>query len=381
MKKVFVSGCFDLFHSGHVQFLQTAARYGRLYVSVGSDATVRELKGRLPIYSQRERLRLVRAVRWVAEAFVASGSGVLDFADDLKRVRPDRFVVNADGHAPAKEELCRSLGIEYLVLPRRPGRGMVRRSTTALVAQARVPFRLDLAGGWLDQPWVSRIAPGPVITVSIEPSPEFAGRSGMAGSTRTKAIRLWGMELPEGDPEETARVLFAYDNPPGAEFVSGSQDALGIVLPGANRLYYAGGYWPEQIDTLRDAETLAWLQRRLRLLPLGARPAGYSVLDRVDLRKAWVESLAWAAEACWQAIARHDAVALGEAVTAGFSAQCAMFPRMTNPAIRQEIDRVRRRAHGVKITGAGGGGYLILVTDDDVPGTLPVTIRTEPPAP
>ncbi len=376
MKKVFVSGCFDLLHSGHVQFLQTAARYGRLYVSVGTDATVLALKGRLPVYSERERLRLVRAVRWVTEAFLAAGSGTLDFADDLRRVRPDRFVVNADGHAPAKEDLCRSLGIEYLVLPRTPGRRLAPRSTTALVAQARMPFRLDLAGGWLDQPWVSRIAPGPVITVSIEPSPEFAGRSGMASSTRSKAVRLWGMDLPEGDPEETARALFAYDNPPGAEFVSGSQDALGIALPGANRLHYAGGYWPDRIDTLRDAETLRWLQRRLRLWPLGPRPEGYSVLDRVDLRKAWVESLARAAEACWEAIARRDAALLGEAVTTGFHAQCAMFPLMADSAIHDEIARLRDRAHGVKITGAGGGGYLILVADDEVPGTLPVTIRT-----
>ena len=42
-KKVFVSGCYDLLHSGHVEFFQQASRYGDLYVGIGSDATYLEL--------------------------------------------------------------------------------------------------------------------------------------------------------------------------------------------------------------------------------------------------------------------------------------------------------------------------------------------------
>ena len=34
-KKVFVSGCYDLLHSGHVEFFQQASRYGDLYVGIG----------------------------------------------------------------------------------------------------------------------------------------------------------------------------------------------------------------------------------------------------------------------------------------------------------------------------------------------------------
>jgi cytidyltransferase-like protein len=45
MKKVLVSGCFDLLHGGHVAFFKTAASYGKLYVSVGSDVNLLELKG------------------------------------------------------------------------------------------------------------------------------------------------------------------------------------------------------------------------------------------------------------------------------------------------------------------------------------------------
>ena len=45
-KKVFVSGCFDMLHSGHVEFFREVAHYGDVYVALGSDKTVFDLKGR-----------------------------------------------------------------------------------------------------------------------------------------------------------------------------------------------------------------------------------------------------------------------------------------------------------------------------------------------
>jgi len=43
-KKVFVSGCFDMLHSGHVEFFRQASKYGKLFVSIGSDKTIKNLK-------------------------------------------------------------------------------------------------------------------------------------------------------------------------------------------------------------------------------------------------------------------------------------------------------------------------------------------------
>ena len=83
------------------------------------------------------------------------------------------------------------------------------RSTTALRTECRIPFRIDLAGGWLDQPFVSKHFPGPVLTISIEPTLEFNDRSGMASSTRRKAIELWKTDIPPGDPEMLAKMLFS----------------------------------------------------------------------------------------------------------------------------------------------------------------------------
>ena len=53
------------------------------------------------------------------------------------------------------------VGIEYVVLQRTPAEGLKARSSTDLKAETcRIPTRLDLAGTWIDQPYVSYLAPG-----------------------------------------------------------------------------------------------------------------------------------------------------------------------------------------------------------------------------
>ena len=115
-RKVFVSGCFDLLHSGHVAFLQEAASYGDVYVGLGSDGTVFGLKGLYPVNNQDERKYMLEALACVHTVVVNSGSGIMDFAEEIDRLKPDIFIVNEDGNSPAKENLCRELHIEYLVL-------------------------------------------------------------------------------------------------------------------------------------------------------------------------------------------------------------------------------------------------------------------------
>ena len=161
-------------------------------MGLGSDRTVFNLKGRPPVNSEQERLFMVQSVSCVHLAFVAQGAGLLDFAAELREMRPDVFVVNADGNTPDKRKLCEGLGIAYVVLQRQPHEGLAQRSSTDLRRLQRMPYRIDLAGGWLDQPFVSTHFPGPVITVSIEPTLEFNECSGMASSTRRTALKLWG---------------------------------------------------------------------------------------------------------------------------------------------------------------------------------------------
>lgn len=131
-KTVFVSGCYDLLHSGHVEFFRQASAFGHLYVGIGSDATIRELKHHEPMFPEEERLFMVRAIRYVKNAFVNRGSGYLDFVPTVDAVRPDVFVVNEDGASEEKRRFCQERGIEYVVLRRIPAGGLTARSSTEL---------------------------------------------------------------------------------------------------------------------------------------------------------------------------------------------------------------------------------------------------------
>jgi cytidyltransferase-like protein len=374
-KKVFVSGCFDMLHSGHVAFLKEASAFGKLFVGIGSDANVNSLKGRFPVNNEDERRYMLESVRHVHHCLVNKGWGITDFLEELNEIRPDVFVVNEDGHTPEKEELCRQLGIEYQVLKRVPHSGLPVRSTTAMRTECRIPFRIDLAGGWLDQPFVSKYFPGPVLTISIEPTLEFNDRSGMASSTRRKAIELWKTDIPAGNPEILAKMLFSYDNPPGTLDISGSQDALGIVLPGLNKLIYRGGYWPEKITSIDDERILQWVEAHLFLVTLGPRTGDYTVVGNSRVDQTGAENLSRAAAQCWNAILEMDLQGFGKHFRESFEAQVALFPNMAGIEIYRIIDHYRDKALGWKLSGAGGGGYLILVSEIPVPGAFQIRIR------
>jgi cytidyltransferase-like protein len=374
-KKVFVSGCYDLLHSGHVEFFQEAAKFGDLYVALGSDKTVYDLKGRVPVNNEVERLFMVKAVACVKDAFISQGSGMLDFFEELKQIKPDYFIVNEDGNLLEKKKLCDELGIEYKILKREPHVGLTARSTTSLRTINTIPFRIDVAGGWLDQPFVSKYFPGPVITISLEPTVDFNDRSGMASSTRRSAIDLWGPRLPAGDPEKLAKILFCYDNPPGTKEISGSQDAIGIVFPGLNKSWYEGEYWPAWIESVQDELILQFIEKSLNLIPLGPRVSGFSVLKNTCIDRSRAKDLSEAAEGCWNAILRKDVVEFGHYLRKGFEGQIAMFPNMMNKMVVELIEQYRSQALGWKLSGAGGGGYLILVSDQPIENAIHILIR------
>ena len=376
-KKVFVSGCYDLLHSGHVEFFQQASAFGDLYVALGSDKTVFDLKGRTPVNSEQERLFMVKSVSCVTDAFVSRGSGMLDFLEEFKELQPDFFVVNQDGNTPDKKRLCQEYRVEYVVLQRDPHPGLSPRSTTDLRTVHRIPFRIDLAGGWLDQPFVSKHYPGPVITISIEPTLQFNERSGMASSTRRAAIDLWGPRIPAGDYEKLAKILFCYDNPPGTQIISGSQDSIGIVFPGLAKANYRGEYWPTSIERVTYENVVQFVEDSLYLITLGPRHADFDVLADTKIDEKGAKALGDAAEACWQAIKELDVAGFGKSMRAAFEAQVAMFPNMMNDDVRQLIEQYQDDALGWKLSGAGGGGYLILVADKPIENAVRITARLD----
>jgi cytidyltransferase-like protein len=130
-KRVFVSGCFDLMHSGHVAFFKQASMHGDLYVSVGNDANIRQLKHHDPMFPEGERVYMAQSVRYVHRAFVARGMGH-DQKADLAFAKADIFFVNEDGDKPEKRKVCEELGIQYLVEARLPDAGLPARSSSSI---------------------------------------------------------------------------------------------------------------------------------------------------------------------------------------------------------------------------------------------------------
>jgi len=375
--KVFVSGCFDMLHSGHVAFFKEASQYGDLYVGIGSDGTIMELKARHTINSEQERLYMVKSIRYVTDAFVNRGNGILDFEQDIRELQPERCVVNEDGHSFAKEVLCKELGIEYIVLARIPEAGLPERSTTQIRGGvgSQLPYRLDLAGAWIDQPCVSKIAPGWALTLSLEPIIEYNERSGMSTSTRNAAKVIWPYQLPLEKPETLAEILFRYENRPGNEIISGAQDAIGICVPGLSRHYYNGDYWPEKIEKVYDEDVLEWLESHIYMVTLWPRPTGTDLLSNTAISEKNIDKLSSASDDCWKAIMDKDVNAFGRAFLNSFEAQTSIFPNMVNDDINEVISQYKDTALGWKLSGAGGGGYLILVSDQPIKNAMKIKIR------
>ena len=394
MKKVFVSGCYDLLHSGHIEFFKQASQFGELYVGIGSDATYQEYKHRKPMFPQEERLFMVRNVKAVKEAYINEGSGVIDFIPTLDIVKPDIFVVNAEGGSDAKRQLCEERGIQYIELERTPAEGLQARSSSSLKAalsnqqeekseipnhKSGIPTRLDLAGTWIDQPYVSVHQPGWAITISLEPTFDVRDRCGLSTSTRKMIQKIWPVKLPKMNPEMLARLVFCFENNPEREdgHISGAQDAIGICVPGLCRHYYDNNFWPKKIENTNDEMTLRFLEEHLVMIPMEPRKPGCSVTERKDITPAKVKALADAADACWEAIMARNLEAFAAAYKASFEAQIAMFPDMVAPTYigHPEQDNTyiaEAIAHysamddvlAWKMPGAGGGGYLALVVKD-----------------
>ena len=393
-KKVFVSGCYDLLHSGHVEFFKQASQYGDLYVGIGSDATYLEYKHRKPMFPEQERLFMVQAIRYVKQAYINQGSGVIDFLPTLDIVHPDILVVNAEGGSPEKRQLCVERGIEYVELQRTPHEGLQARSSTSLkqtLAQQEspnpssqtpdqgIPTRLDLAGTWIDQPYVSMHHPGWALTISLEPTFEVRDRCGLSTSTRKVIQKIWPMQLPNMDPETLARLVFCFENNPEqiGGHISGAQDAIGICVPGLARHYYDNSFWPSKIEYTSDEMTLRFLEKHLVMVPMEPRKPGCTVVEGKDITPAKVKDLADAADACWDAIQKRDLQAFADAYKASFNAQVAMFPGMVTPSFidhpEQDGSYIQKaiaqymampEVLALKMAGAGGGGNLALVVTD-----------------
>ncbi len=249
----------------------------------------------------------------------------------------------------------------------------------------RIPYRMALAGGWIDQPFVSRLnptPPGSMVVVNLHPDFHFMERCGMASGTRNVMRRAWGDCLPQGDPARLVRDLYAIENKDKTE-PSGSQDMIGLIYPGINRLDYdaahEGGVFPAHIETCRDEKATTWLERSLHFLPVMQRPPGYNPLEVKNLDPHWVQRLGQSGKDCYAAILAQDAQGLGESFNECMRCWEALLPgAVRHHTIHMDLhalwEAYRSRYPGALYSGCGGG-YLMVVSDQPVPGAFQVRVR------
>ncbi len=249
-----------------------------------------------------------------------------------------------------------------------------------------IPNRLQLAGGWIDQPFVSRHnlkPPGAMVVVQIKPDFRPMDRSGIASGTRAIALKLWKGKLPKRPLDELVRELYDAENKGKAE-PSGSQDMIGLVYPGVNRLDYDfsfdGGIFPVHIESCNHVKVARWLEKVLHLIPIEPRPEGYNPLGIQNLDPKWVARLGQSGRDCFDAIVKMDATALGASLNLNMKCWETLLPNVVrHPLIRLDLMALfkayQRQYFGAMYSGCGGG-YLIVVSNEPVPGAFQVKVRT-----
>ena len=261
-----------------------------------------------------------------------------------------------------------------------------RRDITDVLGH--LPYRIALAGGWIDQPFVSRhnpTPPGSMVVVCVEPEFWFMERAGICIGTRNIALKLWRGALPDRDPAQLVEELYAAENEGKAE-PSGSQDMIGLVYPGVSRLDYdfahEGGIFPRHIESNNDPQVATWLERVIHILPVAQRPDGYNPLEIKKLDAAWIRRLGQSGRDCYEAIVTRDLAGLGASMNECMACWEAILPgtvrhRTIHIDLMALLQYYQGRYAGAMCSGCGGG-YLYVVSEEPVPGAFQIKVRVKP---
>lgn len=306
MKKIFVSGCYDILHAGHLQFFEEAKALGDyLIVSFASSDVLWHHKQRKPSIPDDHKQALLESMSIVDMVVVGRGHDLgLDFKEDFLRIRPDILVVTEDDqYGDIKRELCAGVGAQYVVLPKTPPK-FEPVSTTSLVSRIKapthVPVRVDFAGGWLDVP--CKAIPGAyVVNCSVTPMVSmrewpYERNAGLGGSGAWAVLNGWdpvkselGLGVGWQDPAviaETGLCVWRSGAQPELDFKN-----TGKFLEGRMAVYFTGQSHdtPGLVDVPRNYNRIAQssliarsgaMEQRLDILA-----AGVSLYHSVQLEE------------------------------------------------------------------------------------------------
>jgi cytidyltransferase-like protein len=329
---VFVSGCYDLLHAGHIQFFRDARALGdELTVCFASAEVLWAHKGRRSSLADEHKAAILASLSMVDRVVIGEGTKRgLDFEDHFLRLRPDILAVTSDDqYGELKRELCARVAAKYHVLEKRPP-SFTPVSTSQLVrsirAPTQAPLRVDFGGGWLDVPRLAR--PGAYIVngaisplVSLRDWP-YRARAGLGGSA--------AYALLQGDDGVRSEMNLGV----------GWQDPAVIAETGL--CVWKSGPEPRlefkrDGEMLRDRMALLWTGQPHDTPGLAALPRDY---DRIERAGALAR----------EGVLRESLQVLAESVRCSYQAQLdeGMSPL---PDVPSAVAR--------KYCGGGWGGYAL----------------------
>ncbi len=287
MKKVFVSGSFNILHAGHLQFFRDARALGDyLVVSFPPADLLWRLYDKKSVLNDVDKMALLSSLEMVDEVVLSTDDDVsLSFKSAFIKIKPDVLAVTTDDlYKDHKRAFCARNGAEFVVLEKNHpsgGSGSSSEVVSRIKAPVHVPLRVDFAGGWLDVPENS--IPGEyVVNCSVSPTVSlkewnYRQGAGMGGSGGWSVLNGWdpvGSELGLGvgwqDPAviaETGACVWLSGPRPVLDFKN-----TGDFLHGRMAVY----------DTCikHDTPGLAGLKRDYTKIAKAARVARLGVLEK-----------------------------------------------------------------------------------------------------
>jgi len=332
MRRVFVSGCYDILHAGHVQFFNEARALGdHLTVCFASDEVLWTHKKRHSSIPYQHKLALLQSLVMVDSVVMGENLELgLDFQDHFLHLRPDILAVTEDDqYGGQKRAVCSRIGASYVVLPKTPPK-FPPVSTTGIVrwirAPRKAPLRVDFAGGWLDVPRFSRPG-GLIVNCAISPlvsisSWEYEKRSGLGGSA------AWALLNGKDGVDSELNLGVGWQDP--------------AVISETGLCVWKSGLRPELHlkrtgDMLRGLMALLYTEQEHDTPEIAARNRNYQLIHDASM-------------VAGEAVLREDADRLAEAIRMSHAAQ---MQEGMNPLPFQE------ECLTCKYCGGGWGGYAV----------------------
>lgn len=135
---IYTGGTFDLFHSGHVNFLRRCSELGDVYVALNTDEFVESYKGYRPIISYEDRKEVLKSCRYVTD--VVPNIGNQDSTIAIEMVEPSIIAIGSDW---AKKDYYSQMGFTQDWLDRR-GIGLVYFPYTENISSSLIRKNLNI---------------------------------------------------------------------------------------------------------------------------------------------------------------------------------------------------------------------------------------------